>query len=128
MWGGMFSERERLGYVHDDPLPALLKLSETLGNWRREGGRIVPLQLEPDAAAQQAISGGDFVRIKYRFWTRDVAAEWHNVRAVPTAGGVLIYLKGVREDVRVEVCLQSQHTEWRSKVESQVLRAPMQQV
>ena len=126
--GGMFSDRERLQYDRKNPLPALIRLSETIGDWRSQGGRIVPLQLEPDDAAEVARSGGEFVKIKYRFWARDDATEWREARAVPTPGGVLIYLKGVLDDVRIEICMEDQNTKWRSKVQSQMLRAPMQQV
>lgn len=126
--GGMFADKERLEFAHNDLATVLLKLSETLGQWRQEGGRVVPLRLEPDKAAQLAIDGGEFVRIRYRFWKRDEASDWHEATAVPREGGVLIYLKGVSEDVSVEISLEGQNTTWRSNVESQILRAPMRQV
>jgi hypothetical protein len=57
IWGNP-ENKEYVKFNRAAPLPAFLKLSATLGGWRREGGREVQLVLLPQQAAELvALSG-----------------------------------------------------------------------
>jgi len=63
---GLFKGRERIGYDPNDPVPALLGLSATLGLWCQEAGRTIVAQIEPEEAVLFLAANRPYVKIGNR--------------------------------------------------------------
>ena len=125
--GGMYQQNERIKFKPDAPQQCFLEISELLGSWKRKSGRFIRIQIEPQAAAALA-AGDENATVRYRFWERDRCTDWQETRAVPRAGGVIVYLKGATEEVEVQVEVVCGRTIWRSEVEPQTLRLALTEV
>lgn len=105
--GGAFNENEHIPLDRNDPLSAILRLSETIGSWKAELGRNLKVRLGPDEVAVPLArngNGGGW-RCRYRLGEMGEFSEWQDATAVREVGGVFLYLRGVadRQLVAVEV-------------------------
>jgi len=53
---GMYHPHEYIPLERNKPLPAFLRLSETIGEWKREVGRTVKVQILPAALARRVVA------------------------------------------------------------------------
>ena len=84
------------------PLDGFLKLSATLGVWRRDAGRRVLVRLLPEMVARLAARQGYSCR--YRL-TQDFQAitEWMTVAPGASFNGIGFPASGIRENVNIEI-------------------------
>ncbi len=103
---GAYEERERIPFDRTAPLPAFLKLSETIRLWREQLGQTRVARVSPDNLGRRFRREGN-MRCQYRFVNQNGdRTEWLEAEPRLAAGGTLIYLRGVRSDtdqVEVEV-------------------------
>jgi len=85
-----------------NPLDGFLKLSATLGGWRREAGRRVLVRLLPEMVARLAAREGYSCR--YRL-TQDFQAitDWMTVAPGASFNGIGFPASGIRENVNIEI-------------------------
>ena len=84
------------------PLPGFLKLSDTLGEWRRAAGRRVTVRLLPEMVARLAARQGYSCR--YRL-TKDFQAitGWMTVTPGAAVSGIGFPASGIRDNVNIEI-------------------------
>lgn len=121
---GPYAEHERIVLDRERPLEALLKLSETIGLWKRESGRTLKVQILPDEVALQ-IADGDGVTCRYRFMEGGSRHEWREGELIPETGGTFLYLRGVQDEYMVEIEIDGQGRRWYSRATSQHLPVAM---
>jgi hypothetical protein len=117
--GGMFQPHEHIALLKDDPLPAFLALSETIGMWSQEIGRTVKVQILPDALAQKVGAGGNGVRCRHRLWLKGASSSWQESNPQPEAGGTFVFVRGVQEDHLIQMQVQQANKVWQSVATSQ---------
>ena len=117
---GMYAGNEQVFYDPDDPLPAFLRLSGTIGDWRREGGRFVnALLIPPDIGAR---AHKDHAKVEYRLWQQDETSDWREAKCQKTGHRETVaFLKSVPEASRVEVRLSHNGQVWESGARDQLL-------
>jgi hypothetical protein len=99
---GMFSDNERIDFDRANPLPAVIKLSQTIALWKAEAGRSIEIRILPAAAAKVAVS--EQLKCEYRL-TPPLGrpGSWIEAYASRKPGGVFLLLQGVKPDEAIEV-------------------------
>lgn len=113
--GGLYSENERILLDLKKPAEALLKLSETIGEWKAQSGRFLLIRLLPEAAAILASNG--IARCQVRLVPRQgPAGKWQDATVRIQPGGVFLAVPGVKEDVAIDVEIidQGNTPRWKS--------------
>jgi hypothetical protein len=117
--GGMFQSHEQIPFRRADPIEAFLRLSETLGMWKREIGRTVKVQLMPPPLAKKLGGGNGSMQCRSRLWLQGRYTEWRNVNPVPEEGGAFVYVDGVQDEHLIQLQVQGARTIWQSTATSQ---------
>jgi hypothetical protein len=103
---------ERLFWDRANPLPAFISLSETIGLWKREAGRIVKVQILPeDLALEVGESAGKFL-CRYRLTTEGTASAWIDREPITEIGGTFLYVGGVGEKDTIQVEIKNDQRRW----------------
>lgn len=100
---GMFQGNERIDLDRANPLPAFLRLAETVGEWRRAMGRTVKVQILPPKIARTVKSSQGAVQCSHRLWSRGVRRDWVPVHAVPEENGTFVWVDGVQDDDLIQI-------------------------
>lgn len=116
--GGMYQPQEWIPLDPDTPLTTLMKLSKTIGQWKREAGRTVKVQILPSSLAKK-LGGGANIQCRHRLWMQGKYTEWQDVTPVPEAGGTFIYIEGVGDEHLVQLRVEDQNVIWQSAASSQ---------
>ena len=118
--GGFFGNREQIRYDTNDLLPAFLKLSSTIGKWRRESGRFVTAVLKPSDVSANIHNNN--AKLKYRTWIGQEATAWRD--AVCQRSGyreTKAFFKNVKDDAQIEVKLNYNDQTWESGASDQLI-------
>lgn len=125
--GGLYQNREHISYDEADPVPALLKLSATIGQWRQEAGRVLVAEVEPEDAVQFLAQNSDYAKIKFRCWNGPDYTEWREEATVrPVGAGLHLYLRGIRDNQAIQVLVKNGEQTWESASIEPVIRLPLQ--
>lgn len=125
--GGMYDADEQVRYEPDDPLPAFLKLSGVIGDWRRESGRFVRAVLQPNEIGSHLHE--PHARLQYRCWKRDESSDWRDAIAQKTGHRETVaFLKDVPETAQIEVRLSHNGKVWESGARDQLLNIRLEAI
>jgi hypothetical protein len=116
-------------YIDFDPrqrLECLLKLSRTLGRWKRQAGRPIRVLLQPSDIADQmrtasANNGGLTWKCKC-IVEADGGEEVIKItssRLIDGPGGIFVWLRGIKENSLVELEVTDGHAVWKSSATPQ---------
>jgi len=121
---GPFEDFEYINYKEEDLVEPLLKVSETLLKWKLDLGEMIEVYLEPDDITEAIRKNMDRDEIvRYRFfdevyqWT-----DWRKPVIKPTAGGISLYLDGVKKDSELQIQVRTNQKSWSSDVVNRNLR------
>jgi hypothetical protein len=113
------SNRECIPYKLGNPLEAILRISETIAEWRRESGEELKVQILPSTLADK-LATNERLTCSHRFLEKDISTPWKDVPAIPEEEGTFVYLRGVRIGHRIQlrVVEQPQNVTWQSPAKS----------
>ena len=112
---GLYSQNERIDYDPATPLPAFIKLVQTIGEWKRNAGRQLRVILLPSVIGQRVRENEQFAQCEYRFVRNgNVEVDWQPARLSPEVGATLAYLKGAQDDLLIEMRLKIPGETWTS--------------
>jgi len=94
---------ERIDLDPADAGPAFVKLSEVIGEWRRRAGRLIKVQLMPEAVARDVGKEVDRITCEFRCQVEEREGEWQKARIVREVGGVFGYLRVPEETEMVRL-------------------------
>ena len=121
---GPFEDFEYIYYQSGDLVEPLLKISETIYKWKIEIGERIEAYLEPNEisnAIRENIDRDEIVR--YRFFDQNIQwSEWKKPIIKPTAGGISLYMDGVKKDSELQVEVRTNQRSWSSDVVNRNLR------
>ncbi len=101
---GAYAGNERADYSREAPLSAFLKLSSTIGKWKRQSGRTVEVQLLPDPVAESIVDAAGAAECYYRrISPGPVVSDWKKTMIYPKTGGTFIYVPEMDEETSVQV-------------------------
>lgn len=102
--GGMYQQNEYIPYNPADSLTAFLRLSATLGVWKKESGRLVKLKIQPD---QVALDFGTDAEWRYRFYSNGEYSGWQETSLSREPGGCFLDLPNVPDGSLIQVQTRS---------------------
>lgn len=123
---GAYTDSERIDYDPTDGLKAFLKLSQTIGLWKANAGKMLKVQLFPATLADALASANGASQCKYRFYEEGSAGPWLDAASVPEGDGTYVYLKGVTEETRIQLRVELSGAIWMSKVLAQSMSVELQ--
>ncbi|HEY8185081.1 MAG TPA: hypothetical protein VIF64_03370 [Pyrinomonadaceae bacterium] len=124
--GGMYAANEFIPFDSRKPLLAFLRLSDTIGQWKREVGRTIKVLILPPELARQV--GQDEVRCRYRFSAEGKMTKWSETDPVREVGGTFVYLVGVRDDHTIQLEVKLQNAKWQSIASPQWVQIELSQI
>jgi len=104
-----YREHERLDYDSNNPTPALVALSQTIGLWKREAGQVLKVRILPQAFAKKLANQAI---VEYRLFRHDRPLGWINGFPIQEPGGVFLYVKGIRSDTTIQFKAQVKEGTW----------------
>jgi hypothetical protein len=84
---------EHIDLDRADAAPALVRLSEVLGDWRARAGRLLKVQVLPEDVARQIGRDVESVRLEYRCQVDDEEGRWEAASVRREALGVFAYMR-----------------------------------
>lgn len=124
---GMFAGHQHIDFDPNDPLPAFLNLSDTIGLWKERAGRTIVAQIQPEEAAQFAVRADGGVDCRYRFFQKGEYSPWQETEPIPEAAGTVLYLKGARGECAIQIEMRDPNTSWDSRVAPEWVQVRMRQ-
>jgi hypothetical protein len=124
--GGMYQAHEFIQLDRANPLPAFLKLSETVGEWKRALGRTIKVQILPQLLARKVGSGEARIRCSHRLWSKGKTSQWTSVTPVPEGGGTFAWVEGVGDDDLIQLRIEGVGRQpWQSVATSQWMQVQL---
>lgn len=127
-WEGMHAGHGYIPLDRGRMSEALLKLSQTVGEWREKAGKVLKLRILPNELAERLKTPEQAFECQCRFLDRGSYSDWRDVVPVPEPGAVFLYLTGVREDRLIEVRVRSNRETWQSPATPQFMPIELEQV
>jgi len=124
---GAYQGHERIDYQPKALLQAILKLSATIGEWKRQTGRLVKVQILPDTLGRQLAGSNGIASCKARLITNSgVCGSWQDARVLPEIGGAFAYVPGAQDEMQVQLRATVGAEVWVSVAEPQWMRMTLQ--
>ena len=87
---------------------------------------MLKVQLFPPSLADEVAAANGGVPCRYRFYEEGAASPWYDATSIPEGDGTYIYLKGVREEARIQLRVEVGGEIWESRVLAQSMSAALQ--
>ncbi len=125
---GPEAANERIPFNPARPSDALLKLSRTVGDWKRSRGRRAKVRILPPELLP-LIQGDDRMECLYRLMREDTGErlnDWERAKLAVMPGGAFAFIPAVPADSLIQVKLQSESgTSWISQPTPQWLHVEL---
>jgi hypothetical protein len=123
---GAYKDHERIEFTREELLKGFLKLSRTIGNWKSEAGRLLKVQLRPSELTDQLAVGSGNKLCKYCVYASDgTSTDWRDAVALTEGDGTYAYLRGIKEESRIQVRVELAGIVWTSPVLQQWMPAEL---
>lgn len=116
---GAYTETERIHYDPDNAVDAFIKLSQTVGRWKKEAGRILKVQVFPEDIAYNLAAPSGGAVCKFRLYKEGTASDWKEGHIVPEGDGTYVYLPGVQDETFIQLEAVCNGSVWHSKAVAQ---------
>jgi len=114
---GAYKDHERIEYDPKEPLKAFLRLSRTIGSWKSDAGRLLKVQLRPPQLADQLAVANGNRHCKYCVYAPDgTPSPWHEAPTLTEGDGTYAYLRGIKEESRIQLRVELAGIIWTSPV------------
>lgn len=123
--GGAYQEHERIDYDPKKESLAFLKLSQTVGEWKSQSGRLLKIRILPEDLGQTVGTLGDQAKCECRFTTQGKTTRWFPASSVPEPGGTYAYVPGVLEDALIQLRVRLPGETWMSPAAPQWMDATL---
>lgn len=125
---GAYAESEHIALDRDNPLEAILRLSETLSLWKEQLGRKLKARLSPEGVAVPLARGNGRWRCRYRLSSQGDFSDWQEVQVVREVGGVFAYLNVNTEGQLVELEVSGDGRQWTSPATGQWMHIELEEI
>ena len=123
--GGMYGEDEYIAYDRAAPLDAFLALSATLGVWKRQRGRLLKVQIQPQDLAHDLAFRDNGVVCAYRCARAGQRTDWADAPLLDEGLGVYAYLS-IPDDSLIQLRVEKDGEVWLSKFNPQWMKFELQ--
>ncbi len=108
--------KEYIPYNPANPTETILRISETIAEWRRVLGHEMRAQIFPKNLAEK-LDNNAGLKCSHRYWDKDISTPWKEVQHISEDEGTFIYLRGVNPLYKIELRVmdQQQNVMWQMK-------------
>jgi hypothetical protein len=124
---GMYAEHERVDYDPNSPLSAFIKLSQTIGTWKRAAGRQDKIRVLPEEFGHQLTDGRRDRAGSYRLIRSGRPGPWERAVIIREVGGAFAYLSGVDDDSLIQLRIQFSGHTWISEAAAHTMHVTLKQ-
>lgn len=121
---GAYQENERIHYDPDEPLPAFIKLAETIALWRQQSWRKLRVRLLPDSLIAKL--GPEDCEYRFASTSDGKVTPWRKAGLVREAGGTVAWLNGAQEESLVELRVSLNGAKWSSRAVPQWIHVKLE--
>ena len=125
---GAYGDHERIHFNRDEMLKAFLALSETLGLWKAQAGRLTKVRIMPETLARNPRLTSRAMTLNYRYLIAGEFTPWKSVAPVPEVGSTVVYLPGVHDEYMIQLQLLDGANQWISPATPQLINVQLEQV
>jgi len=111
---GAFTDHERIHFGRENLEAALLALSNTLGQWKREAGRTVKVLITSQTLMQNRRFLTSQMRVESRYFIDGEPTAWQPIELFREAGSAVVYLSGVQDNYLIQLGVRDGPNEWES--------------
>lgn len=113
--GGAYAPNEHISLDRQDLLPSFLALSDTIGEWKRDIGRMIKVRILPPKLGVRLGQGTETVKCRYRLYVGGNSTDWKESTPVPEPGGTFVFLEGVHDHHTIQLeIIEDQKPTWLS--------------
>lgn len=123
--GGMYQDNERIDYDPKKEFATLIKLSQTLKEWKQDWGRRVKIRILPEDLGQKLRSFGDNAKCHYRLTRQGKQGKWLAASLIPEPGGTYAYVQGATDDDLIQLRIVVPGESWISPAVPQWMDATL---
>jgi hypothetical protein len=116
-------------YVPWDPrntAPAIVKIVQTIGQWKRISGKLSKIKIIPENVGFQVAQNGG--RCSYRLLREGAATRWLEANVFGEVGGAFAHVSGIQDDALIELKVEIGGERWTSRATPQFLQVELQKV
>jgi hypothetical protein len=119
---GAYQEHEYIAYDPTEPLPAFMKLAETIALWRQRSWRKLRVRLMPENLGAKLAAE----TCEYRFSLNGRVSPWRQTGLVREVGGTVAWLNGAEEDSLIELRVLVAGDQWVSRAVPQWIHVELE--
>ena len=121
---GIFQDHEYALWNPKNNLPAILKIAQTVGQWKRTSGKLAKIKIVPEEVGIRVARNGG--RCSYRIVKEGVATPWREASVYGEIGGAFAHVAGMQDDAFIELKVEVDGEKWLSRVTPQFLQVELQ--
>ena len=107
--------KEYIPYNPANPMETILRISETMAEWRRLIGQEMRVQILPKALVDK-LDKNKPLKCSHRYWDKDLHTPWKKVEHITENEGTFIYLRGVSPAHKIELrVMEKNKVKWEMK-------------
>jgi hypothetical protein len=121
---GIFQDHEFATWNPKNSLTAILKVAQTVGQWKRTSGKMTKIKIVPENVGIKVARNGG--RCAYRILRDGAATKWLETSVFGEIGGAFAHVSGIQDDALVELKVEFEGETWLSRATPQFLQVELQ--
>jgi hypothetical protein len=121
---GIFQDHEFAAWNPKNSLAAILKITQTVGQWKRTGGKLTKIKIVPEEVGIRVARNGG--RCLYRNLREGIVTKWLEASVFGEVGGAFAHVSGVQDDALIELKVEVNGERWLSRATPQFLQVELQ--
>lgn len=127
--GGAYSDHEHIPFTRDENLlDAFLAISDTIGIWKMQAGRLLKVRIMPESLAREPRLLNGQAQLKYRYLTNGEFTPWKTILPIPEVGATVVYLPGSRDSDLIQLQMTDGPVLWQSPATPQLIEIKLEPV
>ncbi len=121
---GAYQEDEKITFDAADPLPAFVKLSLTISQWKADYGRLIKVRVLPESLGRRL---GAARYCEYRLINDGRPGKWQRGELFNEVGGLVAYVPGTSDNSLIELRITRGDQTWASPAAPQFMHLWLKQ-
>ena len=126
--GGVYQEHERIEFDSKGESVALVRLSQTIAEWKRQVGGLIKVRILPDDLSQALVALQGRAKCEARITRQGKPSRWLVAALVLEPGGVYAYVRGTLDDALIQLRVRVPGETWISRSVPQWMDATLMKV
>lgn len=127
--GGAYANHEHIPFNRAESLlDAFLAVSDTIGVWKIQAGRLIKVRIMPENLAREPRLLSGQAQLQYRYLSGGEFTRWQTILPVPEVGATVVYLPGSWENNLIQLQIIDGPVQWLSPATPQLIEIKLDQI